>query len=130
MKKSFTSNEVIGLISATLFGVLFFVPILGNLPLIESDFIFYGTMLPVIVFIIFLFLSSKDKIDLIKFGVFVLIVFLILMLFGLDIRDVYFLSLSLICLLIIIGIFIGDSEDDKKEVKKVTISSSKSKLKH
>jgi predicted tellurium resistance membrane protein TerC len=128
MKKSFTSSEVIGLISATLFGVLFFVPILGNLPLIENDFIFYGTMLPILVMIIYGFLisTSKEKVNFVKVGLFVLIVFIILMLLGLELRDVYFLSLSLTLLLYIFGVLMLDSNEEKKEsVKKVTKSSRK-----
>jgi intracellular septation protein A len=128
MKKSFTSSEVIGLISATLFGVLFFVPILGNLPLIENDFIFYGTMLPILVMIIYGFLisTSKEKVNFVKVGLFVLIVFIILILLGLELRDVYFLSLSLTLILYIFGVLMLDSNEEKKEkVKKVSRSSRK-----
>jgi hypothetical protein len=134
MKKKFTLNEAIGLIISSFLCALFLVPILGSLPLIENDLIFYGTMLPLILIFVYIFISSKEKKGLIWVGLVILVVSGLLLLLSVDFRDVYFLILSIICLFYTYGSLFEDSTENlnkpDKEVKKVSISSSQSRIKH
>jgi hypothetical protein len=134
MKKNITLNEAIGLIISSFLCALFLVPILGSLPLIENDLIFYGTMLPLILIFVYIFISSKEKKGLIWVGLVILVVSGLLLLLSVDFRDVYFLILSIICLFYTYGSLFEDSTENlnkpDKEVKKVSISSSQSRIKH
>jgi TctA family transporter len=134
MKKNIRINEAIGLIISSFLCALFLMPILGSLPLIENDFIFYGTMLPLIFIFVYIFLTSKGKKGLIWFGLFLLVVSGVLLLLSVDFRDIYFLIISLICFLYAYGSLFEDSTQNlnkpNQQVKKVSISSSQSKIKH
>ena len=134
MKKNISINEAIGLIISSFLCALFLVPILGSLPLIENDLIFYGTMLPLIFIFAYIFISSKEKRGLVWFSLVILVVSGLLLLLSVDFRDVYFLNISIICLFYTYGSLFEDSTENlnkpDKEVKKVSISSSQSRIKH
>jgi|LakMenE18May11ns_1017448.scaffolds.fasta_scaffold9192627_1 hypothetical protein len=107
MKKTFSFDEalILSILSST--AVLFFVPILGEFPLIENDFFFYGTMLPLIVLIILGFVYSKNetKKRMLNSLIFVGISIGSFTLIGVDFQDLYFLGLSLLSFLAVFGIF-------------------------
>jgi hypothetical protein len=130
MKKKFSLAEAITLTISSATTILFFVPILGDFPLIENNFFFYGTMLPFIAFLILIYFYMEEK----KYLVYLLLavggVIGVLTLLGIDFRDLYFLVLSLVSLVINIFVFYETSPEEKKPEVVKTITRSQSKIKH
>jgi hypothetical protein len=87
-------------------------------------------MLPFIAFLILIYFYMEEK----KYLVYLLLavggVIGVLTLLGIDFRDLYFLVLSLVSLVINIFVFYETSPEEKKPEVVKTITRSQSKIKH